>query len=327
MALQADKKLKDQAVMLDLKAADRDDLNLDSLSSLHLDWCFVDNASPEQVAGLIENKKIIVTNKVEIDKTLLEQATMLKLICIAATGTNNVDLAAARELGIDVCNVTAYATSSVVQYVFSVMLNLMSRMPEYQQAVQSGRWSRSEQFCLLDYSFHELKDKTLGIVGYGELGKAVTTVAKAFGMKVLIAARDKHDKRAGRLQLETMLPELDVLSLHCPLTKETQNLIAQQEIQALPRGALLINSARGGIVNEEALLEAIESGHLGGAATDVLTAEPPPEDHILLQKSHSNLIITPHIAWASIESRQRLIDQVAFNISEYLTGRPRNIVN
>jgi len=319
--------LKKQAVVLDLKATDRDDLSLKSLEGLPLDWLFVDQAADDEVAELIKNKHIIVSNKVTINRQLLKAAPDLKLICISATGTNNVDLAAARELGIDVCNVTAYATASVVQYVFTVLLNLISRVPEYQQAVNEDAWSRSELFCLLDFPFHELQGKTLGIVGYGELGQAVAKVAQAFGMMVLIAARNADDKREGRVLLQDMLSQLDVLSLHCPLTEATQHLISDAEINLLPKGAILINSARGGVVDEDALLRAIENGHLGGAATDVLSTEPPPPGHPLLQKKYNNLIVTPHVAWASIESRQRLIDQVAFNIEEYLAGRPRNIIN
>ena len=323
MTLQASTK----AICLDIKATDKNDLCLDSLNELNLDWQFRDKTNATEVTELIKGKAVVVTNKVILDRQLIENTNDLKLICISATGTNNVDLQAAREKGIDVCNVTAYATSSVVQYVFTVLLALMSRLPEHQQAVANGEWSKSEAFCLLDYPFHELQGKALGIVGYGELGQAVAKVAEIFGMKVLLAARDSADIRKERLPLKELLPQIDVLSLHCPLTEATKNLISAAEIKLLPKGAILINSARGGIVNETALLDAIESGHLGGAATDVLTAEPPPEKHLLLQKTYSNLIVTPHIAWASIESRQRLIDQVALNISEYLKGRPRNIVN
>lgn len=316
-----------QAVILDWKATDRNDLSLQSLYQLNLNWQINDKTDNDKITPQIRDKQIVVTNKVELNRQVLEQAPELKLVCVSATGSNNVDLAAARELGISVCNVTAYATASVVQYVFAVLLSLASRLPDYQQAVKKGDWSRSQQFCLLDYSFNELQGKTLGIIGYGELGQAVARIAKAFGMNVLIAKRDDDDSREGRIGLKDMLPGCDVLSLHCPLTPQTENLIAAEQLQMLPKGAIVINSARGGIVNEEALLAALKSGHLAGAATDVLSAEPPPADHILLQQDLPNLIITPHIAWASIESRQRLIDQVAFNISEFLAGRPRNIVN
>lgn len=327
MALQAVDKFKKKAVILDLSATDRGDLCLDSVKALNLDWQLMDNASPEQVSALIADKQIVVTNKVVLDRKTLEAATSLKLVCISATGTNNVDLVAARELGIDVCNVTGYATPAVVQYVFATMLSLFGRLQDHRLAVKRGEWSRSEQFCLLDFPFHECQGKTIGIVGYGELGKAVADIAKSFGMKVLIAARNSDDKREGRIPLNEMLPQLDVLSLHCLLNDETENLISKKELDALPKGAIVINSARGGIVNEKDLIASIENGHLGGAATDVLSAEPPPENHCLLQKEYSNLIVTPHIAWASVESRQRLIDQVALNISEYLSGHSRNIIN
>ena len=284
MALQVPNRQLKQAVILDLKATDRNDLNFESFEKLGLDWRFVDNAVDSEVAELIRNRHIVVTNKVKLNRQILEAAPDLKLICISATGTNNVDLVAARELGIDVCNVTAYATASVVQYVFTVLLSLISRVPEYQQAVAEGDWSRSELFCLLDFPFHELQGKTLGIVGYGELGQAVASVAKAFGMKIVIAARNADDKREDRMPLQDMLPQIDVLSLHCPLTDNTRNLISDSEINLLPAGAILINSARGGVVDEAALLRAIESGHLGGAATDVLSTEPPAPGHPLLQK-------------------------------------------
>lgn len=316
-----------QAIFLDLKTTYRSDFSLDALLQLPIEWDLRDKAAVEDVAALIKGKEIVVSNKVELSRQVLEQADSLKLICISATGTNNVDLKAARECGIDVCNVTSYATASVVQYVFTVLLNLMTRMPEYEQAVNKGDWSKSDQFCLLDFPIHELQGKTLGIIGHGELGAAVAQVAKAFGMQVLLAARNKDDQREGRLQLEDLLPQLDVLSLHCPLTAETKDLISKREFKLLPKGAIVINSARGGIVDESALLEAIKSGHLAGAATDVLTTEPPPKDHELLKTQYPSLIITPHIAWASVEARQRLIEQVALNIKEYLAGNPRNIVN
>jgi len=327
MTLQAPAGQKTRAVVLDLSATDRGDLCRDALNNLDLEWQIHNKTSPEQAAACIAGRQVVVTNKVVIDRKLLIGASDLKLICISATGTNNVDLLAARELGIDVCNVTGYATPSVVQYVFSVMLSLFTKLAEHRRAVNKGEWSDSEQFCLLDFPFHECQHKTLGIVGYGELGSAVAKVARAFGMKVLVAARNTEDTREGRIPLKEMLPQLDVLSLHCLLNEDTKNLISKNELNALPKGALVINSARGGIVNEQDLLNAIESGHLGGAATDVLSTEPPSEHHLLLQKTFDNLIITPHIAWASVESRQRLIDHVAFNISEYMAGRPRNIVN
>lgn len=327
MTLQAPDQVLKNAVLLDLNTMDKGDVQLNALYQLNLQWDIHQSVTADKLMSAITDKQIVVSNKVVIGQKQMQQVPALKLICVAATGTNNIDLKAARELGIDVCNVTGYATPSVVQYVFSVLLTLNSRMQEYQAAVQQGRWPQSKMFCLLDYSFHELAGKTLGIVGYGELGQAVAAVARGFGMEVLIARRNKHDSRDNRLELEQMLTKVDVLSLHCPLTAETENLIAKKQLSLLPQGAIVINTARGGVVNEGDLLAALESGHLAGAATDVLTTEPPAKDHLLLKTARSNLIVTPHIAWASVESRQRMIDQVALNISEYLAGRPRNIVN
>lgn len=324
--MQAVKNSQTRAVLLDLDTLNRSDLVLDSLYSLQLDWEIHDKVSLPDVLDAVKDKDIIVTNKVVIDRELMQQLDKLKLICVAATGTNNVDLEAARELGIEVCNATAYATASVVQYVFSVMLSLHSRLPEYQRAVHAGRWAESEIFCLLDYSFHELAGKTLGIVGYGELGQAVASVARAFGMQVLIARRNAEDKREGRVALHEMLPQVDILSLHCPLTEATNNLIAEKELALLPRHAVLINSARGRIVNEDDLLTSLQQGEIGGAALDVLSTEPPGKNHPLCQLNLPNLIVTPHIAWASVESRQRLLDQVALTISCYLSGNIRNSV-
>lgn len=312
--------------MLDLDTINRQDLSLDSLHGLPLEWDIRDKVSYDELANAIAGKQVIVTNKVVINRELMQQSPALKLVCVAATGTNNVDLDAARELGIEVCNATTYATASVVQYVFSVMLTLHSRLQDYQQAVKQGNWSKSNIFCLLDYSFNELAGKTLGIVGYGELGQAVAHVARAFGMNVLIAQRNSDDNRPERIALHEMLPQLDVLSLHCPLTEETRNLIAKPELELLPEHAILINSARGGIVNEQDLQLVLESDRIGGVALDVLSTEPPPEDHALLQLDLPNLIITPHIAWGSVEARQRLLDQVALNIESYLSGTIRNSV-
>jgi len=332
MTLQIPANVRKKAVLLDLSSMDRNDLKLDALQQLDIDWTIHQRMPADDVIAAIADKEIVVSNKVEIGRAEMEQAKALKLICVAATGTNNIDLQAARELGVEVCNVTAYATASVVQYVFTTLLSLQSRLPEYQQAVQQGGWSASEMFCLLDYPFHELQGKNLGIVGYGELGQAVANVAKAFGMNVLVAKRNENDQRENRIALDEMLGQCHVLSLHCPLTAETENLITMRQLALLPDDAILINTARGGVVNEKDLLEALDKKMIAAAVVDVLTIEPPPEDHILLNadgvnQPGSRLIVTPHIAWASVESRQRMIDQVAHNISEFLAGRPRNIVN
>jgi glycerate dehydrogenase len=269
---------------------------------------------------------LVVTNKVVLDRALLASAPRLRLVCVAATGTNNVDLATARELGIAVTNVTGYATASVVQHVFAVMLAHAARLFEYRQSVGEGAWARSDQFCLLDHPIRELAGRTLGIVGYGALGQAVAKIAEAFGMRLLIAERPSGPHEPGRTPLAELLAHSDVVSLHVPLAENTRNLIGAAELARMRPDALLINTARGGIVDEAALAKALRAGRLGGAAVDVLSIEPPRLGNPLLAPDIPNLIVTPHIAWASREARQRLIDEVAENIAAYQEGKVRNRV-
>ena len=309
-----------KAAFLDLASVYRDDLDLTSLKEAVPEWLWFDNISESELTDVITEVDVVVSNKVLLGKEQLRNAKRLKLICIAATGTNNVDLLAADELGISVRNVRAYATASVVQHVFTLLLSLTTRIGEYRQAVQRGEWSSSEYFCLLDFPIRELQGKTLGIVGYGELGQAVAKVASVFGMDVLIAKRNADDERPGRVPLGDLLKDVDVLSLHCPLNEDTRGLIGKDELALMKHDAVLINAARGGLVDEVALLEALENKKLGGAGIDVIEQEPPASDYPLLQTDLPNLIVTPHIAWASVESRQRLIDAVANNIAVLAAG-------
>lgn len=267
-----------------------------------------------------------MTNKVALDRAVLTSAPSLRLICIAATGTNHVDLNAAREQGIAVANVVRYATPAVVQHVFALILALTTRLPEYQRAVASGTWQQQERFCLMDYPIRELAGRTLGILGYGELGQAVARVAEAFGMQVLVAQRPGGKAREGRVALDQLLPQVDVLSLHCPLTDTTRGLIGARELELMRHDALLINTARGGIVDESALAEALRRGTIGGAGVDVLSTEPPREGNPLLPPDIPNLIVTPHIAWASREARQRVVEEIATNIEAFMAGIARNRV-
>lgn len=314
------------AVFLDLASIHPDDLDVSCLSDMSLDWRWRDNTEEADVADAIAEADVVITNKVVLSEESLSQAKNLKLICAAATGVNNIDLVAAKKHDITVSNVRAYATPAVAQHVFSLLLALTTRLEQYQQDVFDGGWSRSEFFCLLDYPIRELQGLTLGIVGYGELGRKVATLAECFGMKVLVAKRNKGDNREGRLDLHELLPRVDVLSLHCPLTDETYGLIGKQELALMKADAVLINTARGGLVDEKALFEALRENRLGGAGLDVLEQEPPPADYFLLQDKPANLIITPHTAWASSESRQRLINEIAKNIEAYQQGQARNIV-
>jgi glycerate dehydrogenase len=272
----------------------------------------------------VENAQVAVSNKVVLDRSILGSTQSLRLVCIAATGTNNIDLDAAREFGISVANVTGYASPSVAQHVFALILALATRLPDYQRLIANGRWQISEHFCLLDFPIWRLQGKTLGIVGYGELGRAVARIAEAFGMQILVSQRPGGAERPGRVPLDELLAAVDVLSLHCPLTESTRNLIGARELAMMKPTALLINTARGGIVDEQALAEALKAGRIGGAGVDVLTSEPPRQGNPLLHPDIPNLIVTPHIAWASLETRQHLIDEVAKNIAAFMRGESRN---
>lgn len=315
-----------RGVLLDLATLDRDDVDLTTLRAACARWDVHRGTAPAEVRERIAEADVVVTNKVVLDRSLLASASRLRLVCVAATGTNNLDLDAARALGIAVTNVTAYATPSVVQHVFACILAHFTRLFAYRQAVAEGAWARSGQFCLLDYPIQEIAGRSLGVVGYGELGRGVARVADAFGMEVLIAQRPGGESQPGRVPLTDLLPRVDVLSLHCPLTESTRDLIGAEELALMRPDALLVNTARGNIVDEAALAAALRAGTLGGAAVDVLSTEPPRDGNPLLAPDIPNLILTPHTAWASRESRQRLVDQVAENIRAFFAGSPRNRV-
>ncbi len=314
-------------VFLDRDSVDRGDLDFSSLDNIIDDWQFYGLTQPDDLISRIRDAEIIISNKVVLDETAFRTTAALKLICVAATGTNNIDLTAARKYGITVCNVPGYATPSVSQHVFAMILSLSIHLGKYRRAVMKHEWQQSPHFCLLDYPIEELAGKTLGIIGYGDLGHAVDRIAEAFDMMVLISDHRGVEPRVGRFAFEQVLAEADVISLHCPLTPETINLIGSTEIAQMKPGALLINTARGGIVDEQALADALRDGRLGGAGVDVLTKEPPVNGNPLLADDIPNLIVTPHIAWASRASRQRLLDEIVKNISAYLDGMPRNVVS
>ncbi len=313
-------------VFLDVNSIDNDDLDLSPLQDLQIDWRFYPITTAWELDDRIACAELVVSNKVRIDRASLNKASALRLLCVAATGTNNVDLDAARERGIAVTNVSGYATPAVVQHVYALILALSTRLIEFRRLVVAGRWQHSKHFCLLDYPIRELAGKTLGIVGYGELGSAVGRVAEAFGMQVLVSQRPGGETKPGRLPLRDLLPQVDVLSLHCPLTPNTHKLIGSREFTMMKSSALLINTARGGIVDEAALVTALKEGRIAGAGIDVLSAEPPEMGNPLLEPGIPHLIVTPHIAWASRESRQRLLDELACNIEAFLHGRARNRV-
>ncbi|HHH36069.1 MAG TPA: 2-hydroxyacid dehydrogenase [Gammaproteobacteria bacterium] len=314
-------------VFLDEGSLGQGDLDYASLRAVLPAWQFHEGTEPAQVDERIRNADVLITNKVRLNGEHLAGARCLRLVCVAATGTDNVDLEAARRLGIAVCNVRGYATASVSQHVFMLILALLRNLPGYREAVARGRWQQSRHFCLLDHPIAELDGKVLGIVGYGELGRAVARLGEAFGMTIRIAARPGTGSAGeGRVPLDALLRQVDVLSLHCPLAENTRGLIGARELALMKPGALLINTARGGIVDEQALAAALRAGHLGGAGVDVLSMEPPRGDHPLLAPDVPRLIVTPHIAWASREARQRLVEEMAENIRAWRAGRPRNLV-
>ena len=280
----------------------------------------------EDVVDRIGEATLVIVNKVRITREVLQARPGVRLICVVATGTDCIDLTAVRECGVMVSNCRAYGTDSVVQHVFAAILALHTSLLSYDRAVRNGRWQQSSQFCFLDYPITELKGKTLGIVGYGTLGQGVAAIAGAFGMQVLVAARPgKVDD--SRPSIREILPQVDVLTLHCPLTEATRGLIGEAELALMKPTAFLVNGARGGIVDEVALAKALRSGRIGGAAVDVLTVEPPREGNPLLADDLPNLIVTPHVAWASSEARQRLVDQTVANIIGWQQGKPLRLVN
>ena len=309
-----------QVVMLDAETLGLEDLDFRPLEAVAEGLSCYQNTQPDEVLDRLAQAQVVLVNKVILDASCLSQLPHLKHIIVLATGVNNIDLQAAKQLGISVQNCRAYGVESVAQHCLMLMLTLSTKMLNYRRAINQGDWSRSKQFCLLDYPVESLAGKTLGIVGYGDLGKGVADLALAFGMTILIAARSGQEPSHGRITLEQMLPQVDVLSLHCPLTQNTTNLIDWPQLCALPKTALLINCARGGIVNEAALIKALDEGQIAGAGIDVLSQEPPPQDHPLLASERDNLIITPHTAWASRQARQSILNQAAENVMSLTKG-------
>lgn len=312
-------------VFLDFGSVTRGDIDRTVLEQTVSPWIFHDNTAREQITERIVDAEIVVSNKILLNRTAICTADKLKLICIAATGYNNVDLVAAAERNIPVCNVRNYATGSVVQHVFMFMLNFACRFVEYQQLIKKGGWQTSTYFCPLDFGITELSGKTLGIIGYGELGSAVANLAQAFGMKLLIAEhKSASSVRSGRTAFDDVLRQADFITLHCPLSEDTHHLIGNRELNLMKPSAYLINTARSGLINDTDLLQALHSSRIAGAAIDVLKEEPPVNGNPLLDYSHPNLIITPHSAWASVESRQRMINLLADNIRNFLQNKPFN---
>lgn len=280
---------------------------------------------PEQVSERIQGHDIVIVNKVLLGEAELEHASDLKLIAVTATGTNNIDLMAAKKYGVRVVNVTGYGRATVVQHTFSLILALSNNLLNYVADVKSGLWAKSETFCLMGHPIRELEGKTLGVIGYGELGQGVAQMAQAFGMNVLIGARQGerralNQENVHRVSLDELLRQSDVVSLHCLLSGDTHKMIGSRELGLMKPDAIIVNTSRGGLIDEEALARALRQHIIAGAATDVLSVEPPVDGNPLLATDIPNLIVTPHCAWASKEARQRLINMTADNIQHFVNG-------
>ena len=294
------------------------------------EWIEYGETERGQVVERLRDATIAICNKLPLREADLSRLPKLKLIAVAATGVDNIDLTYCKSRGLAVCNTRNYAKHSLPEHVLMLMLALRRNLVAYIQDVDDGKWSQAKQFCLLNHTIHDLHGSTIGIIGYGSLGKTVAALAASIGMQVLVAERkNATTAREGRTEFREVLRLSDVLTLHCPLTEETRNLIDAQEFQMMKREAILINTARGGLVREEALVEALRAGVIAGAAFDVLSAEPPRQGNIMLDQdlpNLPNLIITPHIAWASREAMQTLVDQLIDNLEAFIRGEPRNLV-
>ncbi|MFI4890167.1 MAG: NAD(P)-dependent oxidoreductase [Steroidobacterales bacterium] len=315
-----------QAVYLDYDSVSYADLDPAPLLDVLPGLKFAHTPADDEVAGLIRDAEIILVNKTRLTRERMIAAPLLRLIVCSGTGTDNVDLAAARERGIAVCNVVDYCTTSVAQHTWSLILCLTQRLFEYRRAAVDGSWASGVESRVRVHDIRELTGRTLGIVGWGNLGRAVAAIAPAFGMQVVIANRTGAAPAAGRVQLKELLTVADVVSLHCPLNDATRGLIGTAELALMKRDALLINTARGGLVDAPALALALREGRIGGAGIDVLAREPPIDGNPLLDPEIPNLIVTPHVAWGAREARQRCLAEMAANIREFLGRRRRNRV-
>jgi len=297
------------------------DISLKPLSELFHHWNVYDNTRPEQIVERCHNASVVIVNKVVLDEATLKKLPHLKFIGVAATGINNIDLDYAQQLGVKVINVEGYAAPAVAQHCFNLLLQLAGRSRDYGEFIADQGWQRSTYFCHLDYPMMELSGKKFGVVGYGSLGKASAHIAQAFGMEVIISERpNSKNIRAGRHSFEDCLAQSDVVSLHCPLNDSSTEMINASTLATMKSSALLINTSRGGLIDEQALISALKNRQIAGAALDVLSKEPPVNGNVLLEYDDTNLIITPHIAWATVEARTRCVVMLANNINKELSA-------
>ncbi len=310
---------------------DRDTISPDTTlrtPALAHEWVQYTRTRADEAAGRIRDADIVIVNKVKLSAETLAQAPRLKLIAVAATGTDNIDLTACQQHGIVVSNVRNYATHTVPEHTFALIFALRRSICAYRDAVKAGRWQEAAQFCFFDHPIRDLAGSTLGVIGDGVLGQAVASIGRALGMRVLFSA---HKGRTGQGRLytpfEDVLRQADVLTLHCPLHANTRNMIGAAEFAQMARKPLLINTGRGGLVDEAAVGPALHAGHISGAAFDVTSVEPPPADHpFMALLDRPDFILTPHVAWASAEAIQALADQLMDNVDAFVRGSPVNQV-
>ncbi|PSU94485.1 glycerate dehydrogenase [Photobacterium kishitanii] len=289
-------------------------------------WHQYDTTTPAQIIERLQHATIVITNKVVLDSHILAQLPQLKFIAIAATGTNNVDLNYCRAHNIAVANIRGYATRSVPEHVIAMIFALKRNLAGYQQDIANGEWQRQQQFCFFTHSITDVAGSTLGIIGNGSLGKAVAALARAIGIEILFAEHPGANQcRDGYHPFEQVLREADIISLHCPLTSATNNMIAAPQFELMKPNAIIINTGRGGLINEQALIDALLSQQIAGAGIDVFTQEPAPMSNPLIAHSHlPNLILTPHVAWGSDSAIQALVNQLIDNINSFHQGTHKN---
>ncbi|MEP6886331.1 MAG: NAD(P)-dependent oxidoreductase [Gammaproteobacteria bacterium] len=314
-----------KAVFLEYDTISNGDLDISALAATVGDLQLVSSAE-SLTADRIRDADIVLLNTLQFPRELMQRASQLKLLAVAGTGTDNIDLVAAQERGIGVCNVRGYCTTSVVQHVWGLILSLTQHLSEYSRLAIDGSWTQGEPLMELRHPIRELNGRTFGVVGWGALGKGAARVADTFGMPVVIANRRGESPSPNRVDLNALLAMSDVVSLHCPLNDSTRGMIGARELALMRPDALLINSARGALVDGHALAAALRAGRLGGAGIDVLPQEPPSADDPLLDPKIPNLIVTPHVAWAAREARQRCLDEMAANIKDFNDGGRRSRV-
>ncbi|MFM8844288.1 MAG: NAD(P)-dependent oxidoreductase [Gammaproteobacteria bacterium] len=316
-----------KSVFLDFATISSGDLDTRSLEDAAPGLALLEAARQNEIIDCIADHAIVMTNKLRLDRSIIESSPALRLIALSATGTNNVDLEAARERGVAVCNVTDYCTPSVVQHVLGVLLFLTHQLAAYSREAIDGTWGQARHFTILQHRIRELRGCTLGVVGWGVLGQAVAAASdKALGMQVIIANRLGGAPTADRVELDELLRRADVVTLHCPLTPATTGMIDRRRLALMKRDAILINTARGALIDIAALADALRERRLGGAAIDVLPQEPPIDGSPLFAPDLPNLIVTPHTAWGAVESRQRCLDEMALNIHDWRAGGTRRRV-